>query len=394
MNAAPLLVMKKISRRKIMPAKKTPTKKTTKEKLVIEQIVEQVQQVEFETFEEAFERVAQVEQAAIAQSDSQQLILAEEQTVEQKAITQPSIQKKNYPARSIPQAREQFDLNLVVVSGVIGSVWGKNNDVFARLALSLRGRLVENDDTFASYVTVRFADGMIGGVPISIQPGDVLKIQGYLVHREYQETLRKFLDEANAMSFLNYVDPADLSAWRLLTLERRNGLVNALAMSLLDGNGKLIAHFGEPIHEKSLNRAQVEGIVARVWEYRHDEGVDLFARIAVYDEHTPIDSKRAGNFGRARRAAHYITVRFSNGKTSSGAIIRLQMKMRIRVVGELRDKAQVVTLRDELLRTGSSEVAAMMQRMTDAGQLSEIKNQQESLHVLASAVVVYSSSGK
>jgi hypothetical protein len=186
------------------------------------------------------------------------------------------------------------------------------------------------------------------------------------------------------------VDPADLSVWRLLTLARRNGLVNARSMSLLDGNGKLIAHFGETIHEKSLNRAQVEGIVARVWEYRHDEGVDLFARIAVYDEHTPIDAKRAGNFGRARRAAHYITIRFSNGKTSSGATIRLQTKMRIRVVGELRDKAQIVTLRDELLKIGSSEVAAMMQRVTDGGQLSEIKNQQESLHILANAVVVYS----
>jgi len=269
-------------------------------------------------------------------------------------------------------------------------VWGKNNDVFARLALSRRGRLIENDDNFASYITLRFAEGMIGGSPISIQPGDVLKIQGYLVHREYQETLRKFLDEANAMSFLDHVDPTDLPSWRSLTLGRQNGLVNALSMSLLDGHGNLIDHFGEPIREKSLNRAQVEGIVARVWEYRHAEGVDLFARIAVYDEHTPIDSKRAGNFERPRRMAHYTTIRFTNGKTSSGAPIRLQTKMRIRVVGELRDKAQVVTLRDELLKIGSSTVAEMMQRVLDPGQMSEIRNQQESLHVLASAVVVYS----
>ena len=217
---------------------KTATvKKTAKEKHVVEQ-------VEQETFEEAFERVVQVEQEAIAQSNSQQLIPAEEKQVEQKEIEQASAPKKNHSVRPMPQAKEQYDLNLVVVSGVIGSVWGKNNDVFARLALSLRGRLVENDEKFASHITLRFADGMIGGVPISIQPGDVLKIQGYLVHREYQETLRKFLDEANAMSFLDYVDPADLPAWRLLTLERRNGLVNARSMSLLDGNGKLIAHFG------------------------------------------------------------------------------------------------------------------------------------------------------
>jgi hypothetical protein len=298
--------------------------------------------------------------------------------------------KQRRPARPMPQAREQFDLNQVVASGVIRSVWGKHNDVFARVALSLRDRLVEGDEHYASYLTVRFAEGMVSDQPISVQPGDVVKVQGYLVHREYQETLRKFLDEASAMSFLDYVDPADLGAWRLLTLERRNGLVNVRSMSVLDGGGILLSHFGEPIAEKSLNRAQVEGIVARVWEYRHADGVDLFARLAVYDEHTPVDSKRAGNFGRARRAAHYITVRFPNGRTSPSAAIRLQTKMRIRVVGELRDRAQVVTLRDELLKLGSTDVAAMMQRVMDPGQLSEIRNQQESLHILANAVVVYS----
>ena len=368
-----------------MPTQKTSTrktadvKKTAKEKVFIEELVEQV---ETEIPEELVENIKQelVEQPVLQQEI---LVMAHDES-------KPSIPQRDHPARPIPQAKEQYDLNLVVVSGVIRSVWGKNNDVFARLALSQRGRLIESDDTYASYVTLRFADGMIDSMPISIQPGDVLKIQGYLVHREYQETLRKFLDEANAMSFLNQVDPVDLPSWRSLTLGRQNGLVNALSMSLLDGNGNLIEHFGKPIQEKSPNRTQVEGIIARVWEYRQDNGVDLFARIAIYDEHTPIDSKRTGNFGRARRMAHYTTVRFPNGKTSSGATVRLKTKMRIRVVGELRDKAQVVTLRDELLKLGSSAVAGMMQRVTDATQLSEIKNQQESLHVLANAVVVYS----
>lgn len=362
---------------KISTKKNKAVKKTAKETPFIEGSIEQ-------------EILVQLQPELIEQPASPQWMLAKENPVEQETVARLSALKGNRPTRPLPQSREQYDLNLVVASGVIGSVWGKNNDVFARLALSQRGRLVENDDNFASYVTLRFADGMIDGTPISIQPGDIVKIQGYLVHREYQETLRKFLDEANAMNFLQHVDSADLPSWRSLTLGRQNGLVNARSMSLLDGNGNLINHFGEPIQEKSLNRTQVEGIVARVWEYRHTEGVDLFVRIAIYDEHTPIDSKRTGNFERPRRMAHYTTIRFSNGKTSSGAAIRLQTKMRIRVVGELRDKAQVVTLRDELLKIGSSEVAGMMQRVTDAGQMSEIKNQQTSLHVLASAVVVYS----
>ncbi len=385
---------KKTTTKKVAPVKKTEKVKPFIEGTFEEEVMDQAVSPQLIFAEEptAVAEIAKdVELVELAtQEDPAASKILAELTRHIALMVEEPAKKKDRPARPLPQAKEQFDLNLAVVSGVIGSVWGKNNDVFARLALSQRGRLVESDDTFASYITLRFADGMIGGAPISIQPGDVLKVQGYLVHREYQETLRKFLDEANAMSFLNHVDPADLSAWRLLTLERRNGLVNALAASLLDGNGNPIAHFGEPIREKSLNRAQVEGVVARVWEYRHAQGVDLFARIAVYDEHTPVDSKRAGNFGRPRRMAHYVTVRFSNGKTSSGAVIRLQTKTRIRVAGELRDKAQVVTLRDELLKTGSSEVAAMMQRVQEPQQLSEIKNQQESLHVLANAVVVYS----
>lgn len=377
-----------------MPAtKKTPKKKSVPEQVEFAELeaeapvmVEEEPAADIEQIEEPVAEATPAEFAAVEETAKD--VEPVEFAGEKKAPVSASLPKKK--KRPMPQAREQFDLNQVVSSGVIRSVWGKNNDVFARLALSLRGKLVETDDAFASYLTLRFADGMVGGQPISIQSGDVLKVQGYLVHREYQETLRKFLDEANAMSFLDYVAADDLPAWRLLTLERRNGLVNVRSMSQMDGSGRLAAHFGEPIREKSANRAQVEGIVARVWEYRHDEGVDLFARIAVYDEHTPVDSKRAGNFGRARRAAHYVTVRFANGRTSNGAVIRLRQKMRLRVVGELRDKAQVVTLRDELLKLGSSEVAAMMQRVTDGGQLSEIKNHQESLHILASAAVVYS----
>jgi hypothetical protein len=376
-----------------MPAtKKTAKKKSTPEQvefaeleaeapvIVEEEPTADVELIESVASEEPANDAGPVEEPTTLAEFTRQVV----QVIEEQYA--PPVKKK----RPMPQAREQFDLNQVVACGVIRSVWGKNNDVFARLALSLRGKLVETDDAFASYLTLRFADGMVSGQPISIQSGDVLKIQGYLVHREYQETLRKFLDEANAMSFLDYVAADDLPAWRLLTLERRNGLVNVRSMSQMDGNGRLIVHFGEPIREKSVNRAQVEGIVARVWEYRHDDGVDLFARIAVYDEHTPVDSKRAGNFGRARRAAHYVTVRFANGRISNGAVIRLHQKMRLRVVGELRDKAQVVTLRDELLKLGSSEVAEMMQRVTDPIQLSEIKNHQESLHILASAAVVYS----
>ena len=94
-----------------------------------------------------------------------------------------SVEKPRPTHPTISQRSEQFDLNSVVLAGAIHSVWGSRNDVFARLALSTRGELVEDDDRFASYVTLRFANGLVDGTPISIQPGSVLKVEGYLPPR-------------------------------------------------------------------------------------------------------------------------------------------------------------------------------------------------------------------
>ena len=293
-------------------------------------------------------------------------------------------------ADHVPQTREQFDLNQIIATGVIHSVWGNSGDVFARVGLSTRDLLDEKDDTFTAYATLRFADGMVGGVPVTLQPGDILTVQGYLVHRNYTESLRKFLEDADAINFLDSVDPTDLPAWRTLALERRNGIVNVLAMTFRNPDGEAADHFGEPMASRDLSRSSVEGIVSRAWEYRNEEGVDLFVRLAVYDPHTPVDAKNKGNFGRPRRLAHYVTVRFPLGKTASGAPVHITQKTRIRVVGQLRDKAQVVTLREALFKTGSRAVIEMMQRVSDAERMSEIKNQQESLHIRAEAVVVYS----
>ena len=298
---------------------------------------------------------------------------------------------------SIGQRDERFDLNMALLAGIIHSVWGSGSDVFARLGLSTRGQLLEDDDQFTTYVTLRFADGMVSGQPITIQKGNIVKVRGYLTHREYNETLRKFLDDARASSFFELVPQDDLGSWRSISFPRHNGVMNVLEMMILDPHGEI--HRASWIRGRTDNasdadnRASVEGVVARLWEYPHAHGVDLFMRLAVYDSHTPIDPKREGNFGRARRSAHYITVRFPNGKTASGSTVRLRTKMRVRVNGELRDKAQVVTLREELLKTGNPAIIEMMGRVQNAERMNEIKSQQESLHILANAVVVYSMAG-
>lgn len=291
---------------------------------------------------------------------------------------------------------ERFDINHVAACGIIGSVWGRNGDVFARLTVSTRNREFETDPRHSAHVTLRFSQGILGSKAVSLRQGDEAWIEGYLVHKEYHETLRRFLEDAHAQTFLDHVDPSDLNAWRGLTLKRRNGLVNVHYMSLHPRDDSPNEDFGLSENDTRFgcNLALVEGIVARVWEYRHDGGTDLFARLAVYDPNTPVDTRSIGSFGRLRRFAHYVTVRFQNGTVPGMDAVKLHEKMRVRVTGQLRDQAQVVSLRDELLKTGSPKVAAMMQRVTDPSQLSGIQCQQESLHVLATGLVIYTARPK
>ena len=298
--------------------------------------------------------------------------------------------KKN----AITPREEKFDLNSVTLSGAIRSVWGSGNDVFARLGVSTRGLFAEEEDAHLIYVTLRFADGMVAGQPLTIQKGSIVKVRGYLVHREYEESLRKFLEDAHASAFFDNVPPEDLFGWRNVSFVHHNGVLNVLEMIALDQHGTPLVKFGFEDDGNASgiaeNLVKVEGIIARVWEYPRDNEIDLFSRIAVYDAHTPVTGKRPGNFGRARRLAHYVTVCFPSGKTSTGSLVRLKPKMRVRITGELRDKMRITTLRNELVETGKSNVIAMMTRLPNPERLNEIKSKQESLHVLANALIVYS----
>ena len=67
-----------------------------------------------------------------------------------------------------------------------------------------------------------------------------------------------------------------------------------------------------------------------------------------------------------------------------------RMKDRMRVTGELQDQGYRITLHEALLRTGSQAVVDLMQRLPNADQMQEITAQQESLHIRASSVIVYS----
>ncbi len=94
-----------------------------------------------------------------------------------------------------------------------------------------------------------------------------------------------------------------------------------------------------------INRVEIEGIVSRVWDLNDD----VFARLAVYDEHTEV--LEPGKDGRLpRRQAHYVTLQFPGGRTADGAPVSLNVKDHIRVTGHLRDAAYSESLAKFLRR--------------------------------------------
>ena len=114
--------------------------------------------------------------------------------------------------RKVP--KERFDLNSVVVAGTVIKLWGRGEDVFARLCVSTRGKIEETEDAFASYVNLRFPEGEVQGNPVSLSPGVQVRIAGFLTHTSYHERILKFLDTAGAKNFLEGVPEEDLAAWR------------------------------------------------------------------------------------------------------------------------------------------------------------------------------------
>ena len=292
---------------------------------------------------------------------------------------------KNKKLTTFKRVSEQFDLNTATVAGMIIRLWGRSGDVFARLRVSLRGEIRETEDAHSVYINVRIPNGMIGNTPVTLQPEDVVLVKGYITHANYDETLRKFLSAAGELTFLDNNIPADdLNAWRSIQFKRQNAVINAVELTPFDAEQK-----GKKYRLESKNSIDLEGVVARMWEYKRDGEVDLFLRIAVYDEWTTVSGEKKGNFGRPFRQPHYVNVLLAGGKTAQGKPVSAKTKQRIRVRGELHDKGQRVTLHESLMMLGSSEIAEMMGRVINAEKMSEISTQQESLHVLANAVIVY-----
>jgi hypothetical protein len=204
-------------------------------------------------------------------------------------------------------------------------------------------------------------------------------VTGYLSHTEFDETIRRFLEAADKPEFLDCVPPEDLAGWQAIAFKRVNTMFNVETLELLDGT--------KP-ESSGINRIVLEGVLAQQWTHAED----VYLRLAVYDQHTAVTGE-AGNFGRPRRRPHYITALLPGGKTTGGREVQVHVKDRLRITGELHDRGYRRSLHELLLATGSSSFTDLLQRLPNADNLHTISAQQESLHVVASSVIVYASAG-
>ncbi len=89
-------------------------------------------------------------------------------------------------------------INHIFFEGIVVSIWKFGSDLFARLA-SYRDpgqplkRISETRDE-PDYVNVRFTNAATQGIPF--QKGSLIRVEGLLQSREYQENLSEFLVKA------------------------------------------------------------------------------------------------------------------------------------------------------------------------------------------------------
>jgi hypothetical protein len=89
-------------------------------------------------------------------------------------------------------------INHIFFEGIVVSIWKFGSDLFARLA-SYRDpgqplkRISETRDE-PDYINIRFTNAASQGVPF--QKGSLIRVEGLLQSREYQENLSEFLVKA------------------------------------------------------------------------------------------------------------------------------------------------------------------------------------------------------
>ena len=183
---------------------------------------------------------------------------------------------------------EKFDLNRVQVSGIVQRIWDYGEDIFVRL------EFYPDEDRPPRYITLKITGGMIDGEFVTLQPGELVQVEGHLADAPYTESIREFFNDAKAQPF--YEDTELAAEWNGIEIKRVGTQIVVTTLAAVTAN-------------PNLNNVMIQGIVTRSWV----GGADLFARLAVYDENTEI-IKASNNGKLPKRKPHYITIRILKGE--------------------------------------------------------------------------------
>lgn len=268
---------------------------------------------------------------------------------------------------------EQFDINVARVTGRVQRSWSRSGHTFLRLAITALVEDAEGEEpaTRTHFITGRIENGMIHNLLVTLMPGDLVTVTGYLADAPYDESIREFLSDAKQAGRVDtFPNP---EAWDQVRIKRVNTRFEILELVVLADEGE---------QDMGANSAQVEGVVATTWRRRGD----LYARIAIYDPWTPVMDGVVGKNGHPRRKPHYITVVFPEGRVA-GRAVALNEKNRIRVIGEVSMRLYRETLRELLLHAG--KISLLVTDIPDGDIVGQIKAVRSATYVVARSAQIF-----
>jgi hypothetical protein len=249
---------------------------------------------------------------------------------------------------------ERFDMNYVEVQGTINHIWsrldGKLNNVYASLNFPSNGV----DEQKREHATILFHDGLMQGRDLTLLPKDQLAVTGWVTDVDQKETFKAFLDHCQRPElFRKYPLLQEIAAE---TVDRRMTCIVPIESRLVQKEEHdRVADRIEP------NKVHIEGIVAGMWVY----GNHKYIRLAVYDRNAPVLARQhqatSSQGVRSSRAAHYVTIQFTNGKVDGREVEflsessarksgGLKKRDRVRVVGRLVRRLYRERMRTFLVR--------------------------------------------
>lgn len=267
---------------------------------------------------------------------------------------------------------EQFHANLVqVTAGRVQKIWPRGGNILVVLGLEPDAHpepALEEGETpgdESRWLLPQLVLRLAAEAPVSLFEGDRLDVTGWLDNQTYPESVRDFLVRGQHTEVLETIPAAKLAAQVSRTV------THVIPETLTP----------TPNGAAPLAQVVVEGLVARTWTFNHHR----FARLAVYDEHAPVQEKAGGKRKFPRRTPHYVTVQFTDGKLGAREVT-LKPNTRVRVTGTLISRIHSETFRDFLIRAHAADLLA---EAPNSDKLADLRARYVQTYLVAATMIQF-----